>query len=106
MGYYTKYEVTISNIDDPNKVIESVERIGFDNCNLTDDRATLDFYYDGKWYDWQKDCIRLSNEYPKILIEIEAEGEEYGDIWKARIRNGICERVNAKIIYDEFKIIT
>ncbi len=106
MGYYTKYEVTISNIDDPNKVIESVERLGFDNCNLTDDRTTLYFYYDGKWYDWQEDCIRLSKAYPKILIEIEAEGEEYGDIWKARIRNGVCERVNAKIIYDEFKIIT
>ncbi len=105
MGYYTKYDVTISNLDNANQGAKAADMLDMTYYDFSDDGTIMQFDYDGKWYDWKEDCIRVSLQYPKILIEIEGKGEENGDIWKARIRNGVCERVDAKIVFDDFKLI-
>ncbi len=105
MGYYTKYDVTISNLDNANQGVKVSRMLDMSDYAFSDDGTVMDFYYDGKWYSWKEDCIRASLQYPKILIEINGKGEENGDMWKARIRAGVCERIEARIVFDDFKLI-
>lgn len=53
------------------------------------------------WYDWKKDMVSLSKEYPNLLFWLEGEGEESGDIWKAWARNGKVVTSQARIVFDE-----
>ena len=55
-----------------------------------------------KWYDWKKDMIRLSEQFPSSLFILEGEGEEAEDIWKAYFKGGKCQIEKAKIKFDEF----
>lgn len=86
MGYLTFYQVTIQppNQSLHNDLLDS----GFcptDEC---------------KWYDYDSDCIDISDRYPNHMIVVQGTGEESGDIWKNVYMNGrkIWEwRLNPKI---------
>lgn len=65
--------------------------------------ATLN---EAKWYDHDKDLTALSLTFPHVTIDLDGEGEESGDIWRMRFRNGRSERVKAEIVIPEFKILT
>lgn len=105
MGYYTDYEVTVSNLDNVNQGVKIVTMLDIHYYDFSNDGVNLSFTCNGKWYDWKEDCIRVSLQYPKILIELHGVGEDRDDRWKARIRHGDCETVSAKIVFDEFKRI-
>lgn len=105
MGYYTHFDVTVSNLDNANQGIKVADMLDMSDYEFSDDGTIMEFYYDGKWYDWKEDCTRVSLKYPKILFEIEGKGEESGDIWKARVRNGLAEVVEAKIVFEPFKLV-
>lgn len=105
MGYYTQYNVTISNLDNANQGVKVAKILDLQHYDFSDDGTIMQYDTYEKWYDWKEDCIRVSLQYPKILIEIDAKGEESGDMWKARVRNGVCERIEAKIVFDDFKLI-
>lgn len=102
MGYFTNYEVTVSNLDSVNQGIEIVQMLDFDCYDFSNDGLNLTFSYNGKWYDWEEDCIRVSLQYPKILIELHGVGEDLDDRWKARVQDGLCEIVKAVITFPEF----
>jgi hypothetical protein len=106
MGYYTKYTVKISGADDTNhlrKVLETLElHREYDETFSDDGRDVTVSTEPQKWYTWERECILVSKVYPKITIEVHGEGEETGDIWKARVRNGESEYVKAKIVFDPF----
>jgi len=105
MGYYTDYNITIAGIDNANQAVKIAREYDLENFDVSNDGTVLSAQYNGKWYSWKEDSVRLSLNYPRILIEIKGEGEESGDIWKARIRSGNFELVNAKIVFDDFKVI-
>lgn len=105
MGYYTKYNVTITGIDNANQAVKIAREYDLEHYDISPIGTEVTASFESKWYDWQKDSVALSRSYPRILIEIEGEGEDRDDIWKARIRNGDCETVSAKIVFDEFKRI-
>ena len=105
MGYYTKYDIKITGIDNANQALKITKEYDMRDFDISPDGQTLTDFTEGKWYDWKEDSLKLSRNYPHILIEIEGEGEESGDIWKARVRNGIVEIVEAKIVYDDFKVV-
>jgi hypothetical protein len=105
MGYYTLYEVTISNLDSEEQGHRVAGVLGASLYDLSSDGAVMHYEDYKKWYCWKEDCVRASLQNPKILIEVEGKGEESGDIWKARIQDGICECVPAKIVFDDFKLI-
>lgn len=106
MGYYTKYDVKIARLNNSNEGLKIIEElylrhnIGYVNTN----DIQLD-QFETKWYDWKEDCIRASKLYPHAIIEIKGAGEESGDLWKARVRNGKVELVEARIVFDDFKEI-
>lgn len=92
MGYYTRYDLT--NLSD--EVIEKVNEISGYNFSNS-------YESDGcKWYNRIEDMKEVSLLFPNQLLQIEGEGEESGDIWKAYFKNGKCQVCEAKITFDEF----
>lgn len=110
MGYYTDYSITVTGADNANQMIKIVKEIedGYvSNYGISDDGTSAEFEMnDTKWYGWKEDCVRVSNIYPNITIDIDGKGEEHGDLWKARVRKGECEVVKARIVFDDFKQLT
>ena len=105
MGYYTDYNVEVKNLDNANQGIKIANMLDMSSYEFSDDGTFMNFSCHGKWYEWKEDFIRISLKYPKVLFEIEGKGEENDDIWKARVRAGNVEIVNAKIVFDDFKVI-
>lgn len=104
MGYYTKYDIKITGFDDVNQAVKIAKEYDLRDYDISYTELTA--FYEGKWYEWESESINITRNYPNILIEIYGEGEESGDIWKARVRDGQCERIKGKIIFDDFKSIT
>lgn len=108
MGYYTNFEVKWRESDKDIREasiksfleITKVDELGSDFWDDTDyyhedDAVYLGFY--AKWYDKDEQMARLSRMYPDILFEIEGCGEETGDLWKERWKNGAYEYQRAII---------
>lgn len=83
MGYYTIYSLTRikGKSEDFDALNEDLRELGIDldsDCNL-------------KWYDHETDLENLTKKYPDLVVELEGDGEDVGDYWKKRFKNGICE---------------
>jgi hypothetical protein len=110
MGYYTDYKLTATDFADKDEE-EKFESDLKTKCGYTgwDFSSTgTDFemvLHEVKWYDHNDDMIALSKQYPHVLFELEGVGEEHGDMWRARYKNGESERVTARIVFDEFQKI-
>lgn len=121
MGYYTNFDVEITGFQNE----EESEFFEFKEIHKKD--ASLHFIkYSGysvnlvilphsisfnlhqyKWYDWEKDLVNVSKRWPHLMFDINGEGEEATDLWRARIRNGESEIARVKIVFPEFeKILT
>jgi hypothetical protein len=107
MGYYTTFELTATNFKDEAETqlcfdqLKSMSYSGWeqtDGCSVSF-TATL---YEVKWYEHEADMLRLSTQFPNVLFELEGVGEEPGDQWRMRVRNGKNSRVKAQIIFPEF----
>jgi hypothetical protein len=93
MGYYTSYELRIDPPERTDEVAAYVEAQG-----LTDDLYGLDWFraadgfvptYDAvKWYGHQEDMVHLSRAFPLVTFVLSGDGEEQGDVWRKRFRNG------------------
>jgi hypothetical protein len=107
MGYYTHYTIRITDADNANQMTEIAEKLGLseERYETSDEGTKLSTDFDDKWYSWKEQFLRVSRVYPRVLFEVNGEGEENDDLWKARIRNGEAEVIHAKIVFDEFKII-
>jgi hypothetical protein len=105
MGYYTQYDVKISGIDNANQAVKIAQEYELDDYDVSGNGKNVSANFNTKWYGWYEESVALSRNYPRILIEIEGDGEDCGDLWKARIRNGVCEIIKAKIVFDDFKVV-
>lgn len=118
MGYYTDFEITVTGLESEdqaeffefkfNKAINySFDTLGIakDDQDSTKYKATFEIR-EAKWYSCEEDLTKLSSSFPDTTIDVEGKGEEQGDQWKARFRNGEFERVNAQITYPDFKKLT
>ena len=85
MGYYTRYEI---NFKEGEEFIDDKFSDYF--------KEVTDYYFNMdescKWYDWDKDMLKISKKYPRVLFEVKGEGEEPGDIWGAYIKDGEIQR--------------
>ena len=87
MGYYTYF--TLTPIEDPEENFDKLVNDIFEETGI---------YFSGdgieaKWYDCEEDCLRYSKRYPKLLFQLDGDGENSGDVWSERFLNGKCERV-------------
>ena len=83
MGYYTIYSLT--------KIKGKDEDFDALNKDLRELGIDLDFDCNLKWYDHETDLENLTKKYPDLVVELEGDGEDVGDYWKKRFKNGICE---------------
>lgn len=91
MGYYTRYDIS----ENPQTVQDAIEQ-----------KSQYNFYSGQsdkvKWYDWQKDCLEVSKDFPNLVIKIEGGGEEQGDQWKAYIKDGKIQIAKAIVTFEAF----
>lgn len=96
MGYYTRYKLKVVSGKDPN--IDYEEEIGkaseYGGGDLFEEEI--------KWYECDTDMKNFSKAHPDTLFQIDGEGEESGDIWRAYYKNGKSFRVQAKMTFEEF----
>ena len=55
-----------------------------------------------KWYQHEKDMIKVSEKYPDIVWILDGIGEEGFDVWRKYFYNGKIQRANTSVVYDEF----
>lgn len=112
MGYMTDYEIEAGPFDDKEQAeffeFKMGKQIGYafdGSVSIGPDnkyrfRATLN---DVKWYSCQTDMTGVSLAFPYVTIDVEGDGEESDDQWKARFFNGDSERVEAIVTFPEFQ---
>ncbi len=94
MGYYTNYELTHTARDDQaDKITEYIKARG------EMEYAIGEFPQECKWYKWKDDMKVMSEQFPNIIFILEGHGEEYGDIWRATIKNGDIQTKKATITF-------
>lgn len=100
MGYYTSYELSVSNVNPllASKLEEEVEKMQvFESGNSKDG-----WYGYDKWYDHDEDMMLLSKRFPDALFELYGDGEESDDMWRAYFKNGRMQFCPAIITFDPF----
>lgn len=108
MGYYTRYtmsvhknEENVTAYDIANKMKELMdkEKGAFypfedeikDMCEDEENKKFYDIDLESdevKWYEYAEDMCKLSAALPSVIFQLEGEGEENGDLWKAWYKGG------------------
>lgn len=109
MGYYTSYNLTVYNANEGNinQVKSSLRNLGLLNYVFWQDYAMVGNHYDfcccesQKWYEYEEDMKAVSKQFPEMIFELDGEGEENSDMWKAYFQNGEMEYCPASIQYPE-----
>ena len=102
MGYDTAYSVEIENVPEKS-MTQLYDRIeGFLEDIWEQNSTTLSGSYYGRGYDWERDLIQVSSEFPEVFITVDGDGEESDDIWRAFIKDGAIQFAAARIVYDEY----
>jgi hypothetical protein len=100
MGYYTDYNLSIhSGVVHFEGLVEILEEISGYEWDLN---VTNSAWMNGKWYDHDEHMVRLSKMFPDVTFQLDGEGEESGDIWRAWYKNGWSYCTKAKIVLDSF----
>lgn len=92
MGYYTNYTIKVLSLpvgmegDFLTKLTNCIdyEFVEEDGVYKSDDRV--------KWYDCEKDLIKLTQSNPGLELFVHGVGEENGDIWCAFAYDGRFDR--------------
>lgn len=112
MGYYTKYDLSVTtdvkdiNIKElKNKIVIDLSQILYGEPPHIDSWEFSDLLEEEmKWYDFEKDMTSLSKKYPDVLFLLEGKGEESEDIWKAYFKDGYAQIVRARMVFDNFSV--
>jgi len=97
MGYYTNFQLDFTpSISDEDRFLGDLKE--FTGYNWRNDFEL----YDVKWYSWINDMTELSKKYPDHLFQLDGQGEESGDIWRAFFKGGKSQVSKARIVFDEF----
>ena len=100
MGYYTDFTVSIDTED--KAVIEKF----FDDLTVQSDydfsgRSNVRSIGEAKWYTEETDIKLMSIRYPNLLITVDGDGEESGDVWRSKALNGVYRRTRATMLIPE-----
>ena len=124
MGYFSDFEFCINkkelSLKQQIEVLDFIENdselsIITDEIDLSkykDENAYKDYkllpedfnIYEKKWYNYQEDLLRLSNQFPYLKIEVERSGEEMSDIEKTWFYNGEMQTSMVRFVFDENKL--
>ena len=104
MGYYTNYKITVVHGEcDLNEMAEAISKLS-DYC-FEARKGIIDSGDEIKWYMCTENMTEISKLYPNVVILVDGEGEEQGDIWKEYYFNGEGERIRGEISFAASKIL-
>lgn len=103
MGYYTDYRITVKHGSvDMDKLKEEMDQeSGYEFENEGGYIASSDCI---KWYDWTPDMKKVSQKFPEVLIMVEGEGEESGDVWQCYFHNGRHEHIPGEVVFADSQL--
>jgi hypothetical protein len=95
MGYYTRFTIKIkTKLEKQNwleiyDLNEAMFEVNEEHKHVFDNTGD-EIYSDGgiKWYDYHEDMVKLSKMFPNLVLQVDGEGEETGDIWRTFWKNG------------------
>jgi hypothetical protein len=102
MGYSTNFYLEVKDGElGISEILQSLNEDEFDDLfwAIDEDGDTRD---EAKWYNHEKDMVRLSLKFPDVVFELRGEGEENDDMWYKYFKNGKMQSCYAKITYDEY----
>jgi hypothetical protein len=95
MGYYTRH--TLEIIEGNDYVTDYEQEIG-----ELSEYGSSTFNDEIKWYNHENDMLQYSKKHPNTIFKIIGEGEENGDMWHEYYKNGNMQRIQGKIVFDDF----
>lgn len=98
MGYYTDFELNAHNAEG---VVSEIEEALSEISGYLIELGVISTM---KWYDYDKHMTQLSKLFPEVVFTLEGGGEETGDIWKAKYKNGKSKCVKAEIVFPEITV--
>ena len=117
MGYYTSFYINAEGYpnelteDEANKLCEDmklripVESYGGDiGVGNYPCQWGVDAELEAKWYDFDRDMIALSLNYPEVLFTVEGRGEDQNDMWIHYYYDGKAQRDGIVITMNRFDI--
>jgi len=100
MGYESEYYLVIMtnhNISD-----ELKDDLECDEWEKDEDCNEKGWDKHGKFYDFEKDMLKISQKYPTITFRVERNGEERGDHWLHFFKNNKSYVINMVKNYPSF----
>lgn len=99
MGYYTDFQLNTTPAIPDHEIDSFLNDLNEISGYVWAD----DFEIQGiKWYQWDQDMKLLSEKYPEYVFQLDGQGEESPDIWRAYFKNGKTHYAKARIVYDAF----
>lgn len=115
MGYYTRFDMTIetgkhtvaeimTEIAANDDVFYGIDRPTSEDLVNQNTNAScyLGVYDECKWYDEESDMIEFSQRFPDATFIVEGHGEEEGDIWRHRYKNGVMWSQHIEMYWSEW----
>ena len=104
MGYYTYFNCRV--IDEGSYDNEYIKKAANRLSEIMDydgdEKEDFNFIsYDSmKWYECEDDMKKLSKEFPDMVFEISADGEESDDFWMEYFLNGDAYYCRGRVVFD------
>lgn len=99
MGYYTQYNLELSDESLKDEVADALRELEVINYALD---SNLESYDSVKWYNYGEDMKNISLQFPDVLFTLTGLGEESEDIWVAYFKGGKYQYEKAVITLPEF----
>ena len=91
MGYMTYFELEVrGEPSDVAQLTANAQKYSDENVFWEVNLMFMRDQASWKWYSWEEDMIEFSSNYPNILFLLSGDGEDRGDVWFARIKDGEC----------------
>lgn len=103
MGYETSFKITVEPRSTRSLLEAIVEKIeNLDNCYPYVNSQGNAIHASCKWYEHEDDMRIVSTHFPEIVITVNGDGEESGDLWRRYYKNGKCQKAETRITFTEF----
>lgn len=115
MGYYTSFRLSAKNvrsISEYTALCEALRPFGVFDLDLgleglglkLEPQPGLIIFYSSdthKWYNFEEDMQKVSQEFPHMTFMLEGDGDDYDDFWIEYFQNGNHELCVGSIVYPD-----
>ena len=105
MGYETRYDLSrTNNSPSTSEIAKLICEIGGYPSEHNFMTSALEYGWGIKWYDHEKDMIKVSEHWPDVEFVLNGVGDDFPDIWRKTFKNGQISRFRAVIRYEPYPL--